>query len=55
MLWRIVKDSLLVGRYTAVPVTPLAAQGKRKVAAFDFVSPSATSVSPGYHQPATDI
>jgi hypothetical protein len=36
MIWRIVKDSLLVGRYAAA--APAAKMGKRKVAAFDFVS-----------------
>jgi hypothetical protein len=38
MSWRIVKDSLLVGRY-ATSATRSAAKGKIKIAAFDFVRP----------------
>jgi bifunctional polynucleotide phosphatase/kinase len=36
MSWRIVKDSLLIGRYTASAVRS-AATGRTKIAAFDFV------------------
>jgi hypothetical protein len=36
MSWRVVKDSLLVGRYAATTAW-LAANGKTKIAAFDFV------------------
>lgn len=36
MSWRIVNNSLLVGRYAASTV-PSAAKGKTKIAAFDFV------------------
>jgi hypothetical protein len=36
MSWRIVKDSLLVGRYATSAARP-AAKGKTKIAAFDFV------------------
>jgi bifunctional polynucleotide phosphatase/kinase len=39
MTWRIVKDSLLIGRYAASNVPP-AAKGRTKIAAFDFVRPS---------------
>jgi hypothetical protein len=38
MSWRIVKDSLLVGRYATSAARP-AAKGKTKIAAFDFVRP----------------
>jgi bifunctional polynucleotide phosphatase/kinase len=39
MTWRIVKDSLLIGRYAASNVPP-AVKGRAKIAAFDFVRPS---------------
>jgi bifunctional polynucleotide phosphatase/kinase len=39
MTWRIVKDSLLIGRYAASNV-PSAAKGRTKIAAFDFVRSS---------------
>lgn len=38
MVWRIVKDSLLVGRYGASTAMLGTTKGKRKVAVFDFVS-----------------
>jgi len=41
MTWRIVNNSLLTGRYSASTAQP-ASQGKRKIAAFDFVSPYTT-------------
>ncbi|KAH9881218.1 hypothetical protein J1614_001713 [Plenodomus biglobosus] len=47
MVWRVVKDSLLVGRYgatTATP-TPTLSLSKRRVAAFDFDSTLITSAS----------
>jgi bifunctional polynucleotide phosphatase/kinase len=44
MIWRIVKDSLLVGRYGAATAR-LAADGKRRIAAFDFDSTLITSAS----------
>lgn len=37
MIWRIVKDSLLVGRYNISATVQLASHEKRKIAAFDFV------------------
>ena len=39
MTWRVVNDSLLVGRFGAATTlqSALAPQGKRKIAAFDFV------------------
>ncbi|KAH7094628.1 polynucleotide kinase 3 phosphatase-domain-containing protein [Paraphoma chrysanthemicola] len=43
MSWRIVKNSLLVGRYA--PTTNIALQGRAKVAAFDFDSTLITSAS----------
>ncbi|KAF1849978.1 PNK3P-domain-containing protein [Cucurbitaria berberidis CBS 394.84] len=38
MTWRVVKDSLLVGRYSASTTTQGVTEGKRRVAAFDFDS-----------------
>lgn len=38
MIWRVVKDSLLIGRYNASSIARAASQGKQRVAAFDFVS-----------------
>ncbi|KAG9190633.1 bifunctional polynucleotide phosphatase/kinase [Alternaria panax] len=43
MVWRIVKDSLLVGRFNIA--TQSAAQGKRRIAAFDFDSTLITTAS----------
>lgn len=37
MSWRIVKDSLLVGRYNVSATIQSAIKVKRKIAAFDFV------------------
>jgi bifunctional polynucleotide phosphatase/kinase len=39
MMWRVVNDSLLIGRYQAATVTQTAKSGakRRKIAAFDFV------------------
>lgn len=37
MIWRVVKDSLLVGRYNISATVQLASHEKRKIAAFDFV------------------
>jgi bifunctional polynucleotide phosphatase/kinase len=40
MSWRIVNDSLLIGRYGAPAATQtIAPFKKRKIAAFDFVRP----------------
>jgi hypothetical protein len=36
MTWRIVKDSLLIGRYSALNARS-AAKGRTKIAAFDLV------------------
>jgi hypothetical protein len=38
MTWRIVHDSLLIGRYKAAASLPKTINAKRKIAAFDFVS-----------------
>ena len=38
MTWRIVNDSLLVGRYKAATRLPRTPQTKQRIAAFDFVS-----------------
>ncbi|CAO2658788.1 Nn.00g065110.m01.CDS01 [Neocucurbitaria sp. VM-36] len=45
MTWRIVKESLLVGRYGASTATSSITSGRRKVAAFDFDSTLITSAS----------
>lgn len=45
MTWRVVKDSLLVGRYTAASALNTASTEKRKIAAFDFDSTLITSAS----------
>lgn len=37
MSWRVVKDSLLVGRYNVSATAQSASKAKRRVAAFDFV------------------
>ena len=37
MTWRVVKDSLLVGRYNASATVQSTSKSKRSVAAFDFV------------------
>ena len=37
MTWRIVKDSLLVGRYNTSATVQSASKVKRRIAAFDFV------------------
>lgn len=39
MTWRVLNDSLLIGRYGAAPCTQSAKviKGKQKIAAFDFV------------------
>ncbi|KAH8730048.1 polynucleotide kinase 3 phosphatase-domain-containing protein [Phaeosphaeriaceae sp. PMI808] len=44
MSWRIVKDSLLIGRYAA-STARVAAKGRTKIAAFDFDSTLVTSAS----------
>ncbi|KAI8934015.1 hypothetical protein NX059_008783 [Plenodomus lindquistii] len=44
MIWRIVKDSLLVGRYGAM-ITPAPSLSKRRIAAFDFDSTLIASAS----------
>jgi len=43
MLWRILNNSLLIGRYGAPAAAqlPILNTGKRKIAAFDFVRPYA--------------
>jgi hypothetical protein len=38
MTWRIIKDSLLVGRYCASSTVESAGQSTKRIAAFDFVS-----------------
>lgn len=38
MTWRVVNDSLLIGRYRAAAHLPKSTNAKRKIAAFDFVS-----------------
>jgi bifunctional polynucleotide phosphatase/kinase len=45
MVWRIVKDSLLVGRFGAATTVQSASKGKRRIAAFDFDSTLITSAS----------
>jgi bifunctional polynucleotide phosphatase/kinase len=45
MVWRMVKDSLLVGRFAAATSVRPAAEGKRRIAAFDFDSTLITSAS----------
>lgn len=45
MVWRIVKDTLLVGKYGPSSVTGKVAQQKRRIAAFDFVCPYHSSSS----------
>ncbi|OAL48864.1 PNK3P-domain-containing protein [Pyrenochaeta sp. DS3sAY3a] len=45
MTWRIVKDTLLVGKYGPSSATGKVAQQKRRIAAFDFDSTLVTSAS----------
>jgi hypothetical protein len=37
MTWRIVNDSLIIGRYKAAAGLPKTTNAKRKIAVFDFV------------------
>lgn len=46
MAWRIVKDSLLIGKYGLSSVTGKVPQQKRRIAAFDFVCLLATITAP---------
>ncbi|KAF1928602.1 DNA kinase/phosphatase Pnk1 [Didymella exigua CBS 183.55] len=45
MAWRIVKDSLLVGRYNTSAIFQSASQARRRIAAFDFDSTLVTPAS----------
>ncbi|KAF2847999.1 PNK3P-domain-containing protein [Plenodomus tracheiphilus IPT5] len=45
MVWRVVKDSLLVGRYGTTTATRAASLSKRRIAAFDFDSTLITPAS----------
>ncbi|KAF2441653.1 PNK3P-domain-containing protein [Karstenula rhodostoma CBS 690.94] len=45
MAWRVVNDSLLIGRYRAAAHLPKATNAKRKIAAFDFDSTLITPAS----------
>ncbi|CBX91860.1 hypothetical protein LEMA_P045660.1 [Plenodomus lingam JN3] len=45
MLWRVLKDSLLIGRYGAMTATSAASASKRRIAGFDLDSTLITSAS----------